>query len=109
MTMDEKQNGGPIRRVLDGAIAAGLKHDMVAPGQIITALELAGYDIVAIETIERQAKQIATLRKALKPFAGCVFNDNGDMTVDRSSIDHDDFVRAYITLRNAAYEGKADG
>lgn len=47
------------------------------------------------------ADEIERLRKALEPFANAVFNDNGDMTVDRSFATYDDFVRAYFVLKEA--------
>jgi septal ring factor EnvC (AmiA/AmiB activator) len=50
---------------------------------------------------------VAELREALKPFADCVFNDNGDVTVDTSNRPtHDDYVQAYFAHRRAraAYE-----
>ena len=37
--------------------------------------------------------------KALRPFSDAVFNDNGDMTVDRSFPEYEDFVEAYRAHR----------
>lgn len=39
------------------------------------------------------------LVEALEPFAACVFNDNGDITLSVSLAKSDDFVRAYFHLR----------
>jgi hypothetical protein len=52
---------------------------------------------------------IAKLTRALEPFANAVFNDNGDLTVDRSFATYDDVVRAYFVLKEArtALEGVA--
>ena len=46
------------------------------------------------------ADEIERLRKALEPFANSVFNDNGDITVDRSFATYDDFVRAYFAHKD---------
>jgi hypothetical protein len=43
----------------------------------------------------------AEAMEVLLPFANAVFNDNGDITVDRSTVNYDDFVKAYFTLRAA--------
>ncbi len=39
------------------------------------------------------------VRDALKPFAGAVFNDNGDMTVDLAFPKYADFCNAYFAMR----------
>lgn len=44
-------------------------------------------------------EKIEQLRAALQPFADVVFNDNGDVTYDYSSISRDDYWRAYCALR----------
>jgi len=53
----------------------------------------------AMAIADQKSIENVGLRAALKPFADCVYNDNGDMTIDRSTVDHDDFVRAYHVLR----------
>lgn len=45
---------------------------------------------------------VAAAMEVLKPFAACVFNDNGDMSVTASRASYDDFVRAYFTTRASA-------
>jgi hypothetical protein len=46
----------------------------------------------------RAAKEIEKLRKALRPFAACVFNDNGDVTYDFSHAKPEDYWKAYRSL-----------
>lgn len=41
------------------------------------------------------------LLKALRPFADCVFNDNGDVTYTFSNARPEDYFRAYRLVRNA--------
>lgn len=55
------------------------------------------------------ADELARLMEALRPFAGAVFNDNGDMTIDRSAVTHDDFERAYFAFRAALSTAKVKG
>lgn len=45
---------------------------------------LAGSDI----------ERIAELEAALRPFAACVFNDNGDVTISTGHLKTDDYMRA---------------
>ena len=49
--------------------------------------------------IDAQAKRIAELEKALRPFAAAVFNDNGDVTITTSDIDHADWLKAQKVYR----------
>lgn len=60
-----------------------------------------------LDTIESQAARIVELeaalektRRTLLPFAGRVFNDNGDMTVDIGRFSHDEIVAAYWAERS---------
>jgi hypothetical protein len=55
------------------------------------------------QPVEEEVKDalIAKLTRALEPFANAVFNDNGDLTVDRSFATYDDVVRAYFTHKEA--------
>lgn len=55
---------------------------------------------------ERSRENVA-LRAALKPFADCVYNDNGDVTVTYGTVVPFDYFRAYRVLRNEAHEQKA--
>ncbi|MBX5089398.1 hypothetical protein [Rhizobium lentis] len=48
------------------------------------------------------------LEKALEPFADAVFNDNGDLTVNLS-VDSEDLIRAYFTLRAALIQKQKEG
>ena len=43
--------------------------------------------------------RISDLEAALRPFADCVFDDNGDVTLDRSRLRFDDWLRARNALR----------
>lgn len=45
--------------------------------------------------------QLKIYREALEPFADAVFNDNGDITVNLSAVDPDDFIAAYFAFRRA--------
>ena len=49
--------------------------------------------------ITRLRSQLERAKATLKPFADCVFNDNGDMTVTMSNVGYSDFCRAYWTER----------
>jgi len=42
--------------------------------------------------------ELDRMRKALEPFANCVFYDNGDMTADQSRLNNGHWLRAYRTL-----------
>ena len=42
------------------------------------------------------------VREALRPFADAVYNDNGDVTITTSRIDHDDWFRAYKVYKKTA-------
>lgn len=41
---------------------------------------------------------VERLRAALRPFAGCVYNDNGDMLVSAGRVTSDDFCAAYFAI-----------
>lgn len=61
--------------------------------------------IKALEHLDRDPRDILKRAAgALKPFSDAVFNDNGDMTVDRSVPKYDDFVEAYRALRSITLE-----
>lgn len=47
---------------------------------------------------KRAAKEIKRLHEALRPFAGCVHNDNGDITVHSALAKYDDFVAAHFAF-----------
>lgn len=50
--------------------------------------------------IERLRDRNSALVAALRPFAGCVFNDNGDLTVtDTYTLPHDVYIAAYFALK----------
>lgn len=50
--------------------------------------------------VERELRdEILKLQKALGPFAGVVFYDNGDVTYDYSHAKPEDYRRAYDILR----------
>lgn len=49
-------------------------------------------------TITNQRAEIARLRAALKPFAGAVFNDNGDMTISPVT-GAEPYKKAYFAMR----------
>lgn len=38
------------------------------------------------------------LERALKPFANCVYNDNGDMTV-RTIVETEPYIQAYFAMK----------
>lgn len=52
---------------------------------------------LAIKLAETETEN-AKLRAALKPFAGAVFNDNGDMTISPVS-DREAYIKAYFALK----------
>jgi hypothetical protein len=45
------------------------------------------------------AEKISKLRKALKPFADAVFNDNGDMTISYANINSENCIAAYWAMK----------
>jgi hypothetical protein len=51
------------------------------------------------QVIEQKA-EIERLRVALKPFAGVVYNDNGDVTYDYSSVSREHYWAAYQALKH---------
>ena len=58
-------------------------------------------DIAMVE-IDAMRARIAELERALRPFAAAVYNDNGDVTITTSRIDHDDWFRAYKVYKKTA-------
>jgi hypothetical protein len=48
---------------------------------------------------------MTTPKEALRPFAACVFNDNGDITIDTSHLRTEDYMRAKSAL--ASLQGEA--
>lgn len=52
--------------------------------------------------------QLSLARKALEPFANCVFNDNGDVTVSTSNLQIDDYYKAYRFLRSLHPNGEGN-
>jgi len=63
----------------------------------------------AADTITTLRSRIGTLEKALKPFAGAVFNDNGDISVDMSAVDAEKMIQAYFALRRSALSEDGGG
>jgi len=56
--------------------------------------------LVAIEADNTRLRaENATLRAALKPFADCIYNDNGEVTVTTSDAAANDYWRAYCVLK----------
>jgi Lar family restriction alleviation protein len=56
-------------------------------------------------TAERDALtvRVAILEKALKPFANCVYYDNGDVTISMTyAIPQADFINAYFALNKVS-------
>ena len=51
---------------------------------------------------EHAARRISDLERALRPFFAAVYNDNGDVTITTSRIDHDDWFRAYKVYKKTA-------
>jgi len=52
-----------------------------------------GYSILSTDKT-----RMGKLQEALRPFAACVFNDNGDMTVSVTA-KREDYIAAYFALR----------
>lgn len=52
------------------------------------------------EAIPKLEAEIEQLQAALKPFADCVHNDNGDVTVTYGLAVPHDYFRAYCVLRD---------
>jgi hypothetical protein len=49
--------------------------------------------------LQSAESRLAEAMKVIEPFAACVFNDNGDMSVTASRAKYDDFVGAYLVFR----------
>lgn len=85
-------------------------------GTVQTALEgaAAKIDAQAAEITRLRAELAAAeakaeaLAKALEPFANCIFNDNGDLTVTFRSFTSDELTTAYFTRKQflTAYRNK---
>lgn len=74
-----------------------LPDDAAIPA--VPLLREAADEIARLRKVE---SLVARMREALEPFAAAVYSDNRDMTVDRSVVDHYDFVRAYLAVRRAS-------
>lgn len=48
--------------------------------------------------IARLTAALSRAEKALQPFANCVFNDNGDVTVTTHYLQIEDYMRAHTAL-----------
>lgn len=59
----------------------------------------------AMQTAEARAlaaeAERDALREALAPFAGCIFNDNGDITVNFRTFTADELIAAYFAYKRA--------
>lgn len=53
---------------------------------------------LAKRTVAALDEDVEKLRKALKPFADAVFNDNGDMTIS-PICDREAYIAAYFAMR----------
>lgn len=53
-----------------------------------------------------QSAKIKELQAALRPFVSCVFDDNGDVTIDQSQLKRSDWLKARIALKQK--EGQGD-
>lgn len=74
------------------------RHEVKVKGEVVSWVKDYQERLAAAEA-ERDA-----MRKALKPFADAVFNDNGDMTVNLAAPTSEDFIAAYF-CRRAALKG----
>ncbi len=53
--------------------------------------------------------QLAQAREALEPFANCIFNDNGDITVSPRHFSSDELIAAYFARKALRSPAPADG
>lgn len=65
-------------------------------------IDPANTPCMAKELATEAAQAIEKLRKALKPFAGHVFNDNGDMTINMSAPSSEEYIAAYFAMKKTA-------
>jgi hypothetical protein len=98
-------------REIIGAAVSALVFNETPDGATQTPLHLTDETQSAIEQEQAEPdililqQERDRLREALRPFADAVFNDNGDMSIDLSAPQPDDFINAYFAAR-AALEHK---
>ncbi|AWY09301.1 hypothetical protein vBRpoSV10_179 [Ruegeria phage vB_RpoS-V10] len=77
----------------------GITIDLAGAMEKITPDMMDNMRDIMIETLTKRAGE---MQKALQPFADCVYNDNGDITVqDTHRLGLADFTRAYFANRGA--------
>lgn len=74
----------------------------------LAAAEAKSDVLLQYQRAEAAEAQLASARKALEPFANCVFNDNGDVTVSTSNLQIDDYYKAYRFLRSLHPNGEGN-
>lgn len=67
---------------------------VMSPGAHATIAEAAA----ALSAAEAK---VDALREALAPFAGCIFNDNGDITVNFRAFTAENLIAAYFAHKRA--------
>lgn len=70
------------------------------PAAFINAIAEEGTKAEAIEWLQKTWNELCATRAALKPFADCVFYDNGDVTVSHTA-KSEDYTRAFFLLRKS--------
>jgi hypothetical protein len=68
----------------------------------LTNIDPADTPCMAKELATEAATAIEKLRAALRPFAGHVFNDNGDMTINMSAPTSEEYIAAYFAMKKTA-------
>lgn len=89
-----------------GAVSAGVSSVISTIRPLIAATSLATKGASDGELIAGMNAELTTLRallvkagEELRPIAGCIYNDNGDLTVDMRPITYDERVAIYFAYR----------
>lgn len=68
----------------------------------LTNIDPADTPCMAKELATEAAAAIEKLQKALRPFAGRVFNDNGDMTINTAAPTSEEYIQAYFAMKKTS-------
>jgi hypothetical protein len=68
----------------------------------MTKLDEAAKAAIAATPLTALQDRVRVLEEKLRPFAACVYNDNGAVTYDKSGLTNDAFWDAYVVLKRAS-------
>lgn len=81
----------------------GLLYDLKNPPVMSMVVSRDDLYTIMATRMGKAADEIKRLRAAIRPFADCVYNDNGDVTIDTSSLR----TGAWVVVR-AVLQSKGD-